>query len=163
MIPCGFLIVRAWRLGLKKGNFCQVLELPNKGDKILDLQWEPHGNRFAVLHGEGPRPNFSLYGMKDMRTAAKVVQLLGTQTGKQANCIFWSPQARAPISSLVFRGRCDTFLGVQPAHAQDVGESDRSPAALHCHSRSQCSASESACGLHMVKQGCQSSCNAGLF
>ena len=93
-------ILRACRPGAE-GNecVCQVLELPNKGDKILDLQWEPHGNRFAVLHGEGPRPNFSLYGMKDMRTAAKVVQLLGTQTGKQANCIFWSPQARAPLIS----------------------------------------------------------------
>ena len=78
-----------------------MLELPNKGDKILDLQWEPHGNRFAVLHGEGPRPNFSLYGMKDTRTAAKVVQLLGTQTGKQATCIFWSPQARAPSTALL--------------------------------------------------------------
>ncbi|KAK9836110.1 hypothetical protein WJX81_002073 [Elliptochloris bilobata] len=72
----------------------EVLELANKGDKILDLQWEPHGSRFAVLHGEGPRPNFSLYAMKDMRTSAKGVQLVGTQTGKQANCIFWSPQGK---------------------------------------------------------------------
>ncbi len=77
-----------------------MLELPNKGDKILDLQWEPHGSRFAMLHGEGPRPNFSLYAMKDMRTSAKGVQLVGTQVGKQANCIFWSPQARAPVSGL---------------------------------------------------------------
>ena len=93
-----------------------MLELPNKGDKILDLQWEPHGNRFAVLHGEGPRPNFSLYAMKDMRTSAKVVQLVGTQTGKQANCIFWSPQARGPPVALL-----DLFVifsGLRPARAQ---------------------------------------------
>lgn len=88
-----------------------MLELPNKGDKILDLQWEPHGNRFAVLHGEGPRPNFSLYGMKDMRTAAKVVQLLGTQTGKQANCIFWSPQARAPSRAPLSSGSRHCLIG----------------------------------------------------
>ena len=98
----------------EEGQHDQVLELPNKGDKILDLQWEPHGNRFAVLHGEGPRPNFSLYGMKDMRTAAKVVQLLGTQTGKQANCIFWSPQARASYKTPILCGSL-SFLTGRPA------------------------------------------------
>jgi len=80
----------------------QVLELPNKSDKIMDLQWEPHGSRFAVLHGEGPRPSFSVYAMKDMRTSAKGVQLVGTQTGKQANCIFWSPQARPRARALPY-------------------------------------------------------------
>jgi uncharacterized protein with WD repeat len=69
-----------------------VLELPNRNDKIVDFQWEPRGSRFAVLHGEGPRPSFSLYAMKDMKTSAKGVQHIGTQTGKQANCIHWSPQ-----------------------------------------------------------------------
>lgn len=73
----------------------QVLELPNRNDKIVDFQWEPRGSRFGVLHGEGPRPTFSLYAMKDMRTSAKGVQHLGSQPGKQANCIHWSPQARA--------------------------------------------------------------------
>ena len=72
----------------------QVLELPNRNDKIVDFQWEPRGSRFGVLHGEGPRPAFSLYAMKDMRTSAKGVQHLGTQPGKQANCIHWSPQVR---------------------------------------------------------------------
>ena len=72
-----------------------MLELPNRNDKIVDFQWEPRGSRFGVLHGEGPRPAFSLYAMKDMRTSAKGVQHLGTQPGKQANCIHWSPQARA--------------------------------------------------------------------
>ena len=42
----------------------QVLELPNKADKVLDFAWEPMGNRFAMLHGDGPRPSFSLYTMK---------------------------------------------------------------------------------------------------
>ena len=48
----------------------QVLELPSKNDKIVDFAWEPKGTRFAVLHGDGQRPNLSLYEMKDMRTTA---------------------------------------------------------------------------------------------
>ena len=72
----------------------QVLELPNRNDKIVDFQWEPRGSRFAVLHGEGPRPNLSLYAMRDMKTSARGVQHITTQAGKQANCIHWSPQAR---------------------------------------------------------------------
>lgn len=70
----------------------QVLELPNKTEKVVDFAWEPRGSRFAMLHGDGPRPSFSLYGMKDMKTSAKGVQHIGTQTGKQANSIHWSPQ-----------------------------------------------------------------------
>jgi translation initiation factor 3 subunit B len=72
----------------------QVLELPNRNDKVVDFRWEPRGSRFAVLHGEGPKPALSVYAMKDMRTSARGVQHLGTQPGKQANCIHWSPQAR---------------------------------------------------------------------
>ena len=69
-----------------------MLELPVKGDKIVDFAWEPHGTRFAVLHGEGQKPSLSLYEMKDMRTTARGVQLVATQPGKQVNCIHWSPQ-----------------------------------------------------------------------
>lgn len=77
----------------------QVLELPNRNDKIVDFQWEPRGSRFAVLHGEGPRPNLSLYAMRDMKTSARGVQHITTQPGKQANCIHWSPQVRPPFQS----------------------------------------------------------------
>ena len=78
----------AWR--------AQVLELPTKGDKIVDFAWEPHGTRFALLHGDGSRPNLSLYEMRDMRTSARGVQLVATQPNKQVNCLHWSPQVRAP-------------------------------------------------------------------
>ena len=70
----------------------QVLELPSKGDKIVDFAWEPHGTRFAVLHGEGTKPSLSLYNMKDMRTSARGVQLVATQPNKQVNGLQWSPQ-----------------------------------------------------------------------
>lgn len=75
-----------------------MLELPNKAEKVVDFAWEPHGSRFAMLHGDGPRPSFSLYGMKDMKTSAKVVQHFGTQQAKQATSIHWSPQVK-PIAS----------------------------------------------------------------
>lgn len=70
----------------------QVLELPNKSDKVIDFAWEPKGTRFAMLHGDGPRPSFSLYNMKDQKTSTRGVQCIGTQPGKQANAIHWSPQ-----------------------------------------------------------------------
>ena len=37
-----------------------MLELPNKTEKILQFAWEPRGSRFAVLHGEGNRPTGEL-------------------------------------------------------------------------------------------------------
>lgn len=43
----------------------EVLELPNKAEKIIDFAWEPRGHRFCVVHGEGQRPNVSFYTMKD--------------------------------------------------------------------------------------------------
>ncbi len=32
------------------------------------------GTRFAILHGDGPKPNLSVYEMKDVRSAVKAVQ-----------------------------------------------------------------------------------------
>ncbi|EFN54066.1 hypothetical protein CHLNCDRAFT_136163 [Chlorella variabilis] len=37
-----------------------MLELPNKGEKILQFAWEPRGSRFALLHGDGGRPSAPL-------------------------------------------------------------------------------------------------------
>ena len=77
-------------------NAAQVLELQNRNDKVVDFRWEPQGNRFAVLHGEGPKPSLTVYAMKDMSTSQRSVQMLGTQPGKQANCIHWSPMVCPP-------------------------------------------------------------------
>lgn len=33
-----------------------MLELPNKSEKIQQFAWEPRGSRFALLHGDGNRP-----------------------------------------------------------------------------------------------------------
>lgn len=73
----------------------EVLEMPNKTDKVVDFAWEPKGNRFAILHGDGPRPSFSIYAMKvDLKTTVKGVELVGIQPNKQANQIHWSPQGK---------------------------------------------------------------------
>eukprot|EP00891_Asterochloris_glomerata_P006248 jgi/Astpho2/6248/Aster-03652 len=73
----------------------EVLELPSKADKIVDFQWEPRGSRFAILHGDGPRPTFSVYAMRqDLKSSVRGVSLVGSQPSKQANCMFWSPQGK---------------------------------------------------------------------
>jgi len=76
-----------------------VLELPKKTDKILAFAWEPHGTRFAVVHGEGPRYDISFYLMKKDKLKYDVVSV-GTLKGKQVSQIFWSPKG----GSIVFVG-----------------------------------------------------------
>lgn len=36
----------------------------NKSDKVIAFTWEPTGNRFAVIHGDNPKPDVSFYTMK---------------------------------------------------------------------------------------------------
>ena len=53
------------------------------------------GSRFAILHGDGPRPTFSVYAMRqDLKSSVRGVSLVGSQPSKQANCMFWSPQGK---------------------------------------------------------------------
>lgn len=57
-----------------------VLEVPNKGDKVLEIAWEPNGHRFAVIHGElapGQKQSVSFYTMVD-KTMKQGAKLLGT-------------------------------------------------------------------------------------
>lgn len=71
----------------------EVLELPNKSEKILSFAWEPKGHRFAVIHGDGPRPSVSFYSMKDDKGRLGV-KLLTTLPGKACNQLHWSPQGK---------------------------------------------------------------------
>ena len=70
----------------------EVLELPDKSQKIVAFAWEPKGHRFAVIHGDGARPDVSFYTMKDKETGKAQVKHLGTIKNKTANHLFWSPK-----------------------------------------------------------------------
>eukprot|EP00252_Welwitschia_mirabilis_P007655 TRINITY_DN1925_c0_g2_i1.p1 TRINITY_DN1925_c0_g2~~TRINITY_DN1925_c0_g2_i1.p1 ORF type:complete len:719 (+),score=135.17 TRINITY_DN1925_c0_g2_i1:149-2305(+) len=71
----------------------EVLELENKNDKIIAFAWEPKGHRFAIIHGEGPRPDVSFYSMRSPHNTGRVIKLT-TMKGKQANALYWSPSGR---------------------------------------------------------------------
>ncbi|KAK9090555.1 hypothetical protein Sjap_023732 [Stephania japonica] len=71
----------------------EVLELDNKNDKIIAFAWEPKGHRFAVIHGDSPRPDISFYSMRTAQHTGRVSKLT-TLKGKQANALFWSPSGR---------------------------------------------------------------------
>ncbi|CAA2985342.1 eukaryotic translation initiation factor 3 subunit B-like [Olea europaea subsp. europaea] len=71
----------------------EVLELENKNDKIISFAWEPKGHRFAVIHGDSPRPDVSFYSMRSGTNTSRVSKLT-TIKGKQANALYWSPAGR---------------------------------------------------------------------
>ncbi|XP_057550220.1 eukaryotic translation initiation factor 3 subunit B-like [Amaranthus tricolor] len=71
----------------------EVLELENKNDKIIAFAWEPKGHRFAVIHGDNPRPDVSFYSMKTAHHTSRVSKLT-TLKSKQANALYWSPGGR---------------------------------------------------------------------
>ncbi|XP_058742411.1 eukaryotic translation initiation factor 3 subunit B-like [Vicia villosa] len=71
----------------------EVLELENKNDKVIAFAWEPKGHRFAVIHGDNPKPDISIYSMRTAQNTDRVSKLT-TLKGKQANALFWSPAGR---------------------------------------------------------------------
>lgn len=73
-----------------------MLELPNKSEKISGLAWEPHGNRFALIHGSDPqRPSVSLYSMKDPKSGALGgVHHIHTVHNRSVSSLHWSPKGR---------------------------------------------------------------------
>ncbi|CAH2036264.1 unnamed protein product, partial [Thlaspi arvense] len=71
----------------------EVLELDSKNDEIIDFSWEPNGHRFAVIHGDLPRPDVSFYSMKTAQHGGRVSKLV-TLKAKQANALFWSPTGK---------------------------------------------------------------------
>lgn len=74
-----------------------MLELPNKNEKIAGLAWEPNGgHRFAVIHGPDPqRPSVSLYTMKDPKNGTLGgVHHIHTMTNRTVSSLHWSPKGR---------------------------------------------------------------------
>ncbi|KAL6008103.1 Eukaryotic translation initiation factor 3 subunit B [Asimina triloba] len=100
----------------------EVLELENKNDKIIAFAWEPKGHRFAVIHGDNPRPDVSFYSMRSAHNAGRVSKLT-TLKGKQANALYWSPSGRFIILAGLkgFNGQLE-FLNVDELETMATAE-----------------------------------------
>lgn len=85
-----------------------VLELPNKNDKVLHVAWEPKGDRFAVIHTEQMgRANVSFYSMLD-KSIKESARLIGTITGRcarQHTLPLWTRSALCARASTMRRLR----------------------------------------------------------
>ncbi|KAK9113958.1 hypothetical protein Syun_020755 [Stephania yunnanensis] len=100
----------------------EVLELDNKNDKIIAFAWEPKGHRFAVIHGDSPRPDISFYSMRTAQHTGRVSKLT-TLKGKQANALFWSPAGRFILLAGLkgFNGQLE-FYNVDELETMATGE-----------------------------------------
>eukprot|EP00536_Pseudo-nitzschia_multiseries_P013790 jgi/Psemu1/68849/estExt_Genemark1.C_6160006 len=88
------------------------VEMLDMKDAVMSLVWEPRGSRFAMIHAENPsstkvdvsfydmmKTNESTGGKKGGKKAAQKKQTtliselnkVETLSGKQCNCLFWSP------------------------------------------------------------------------
>lgn len=70
----------------------EVLEMPDKTEKIVAFAWEPKGHRFAVVHGDSARPQVSFYTMQDAKS--QQAKHLGTLQGRPVTSLHWSPQGK---------------------------------------------------------------------
>lgn len=111
-----FLCVRMTKISGKKKTYVLMLfrvsepevpvELVELNDPILDVQWEPSGIRFCVVHGEVRSTTVSFYtmgvlsqqqpqpkkkGAAATAPAVREVSLINTFPGKQCNQVIWSP------------------------------------------------------------------------
>ncbi|KAK8445415.1 hypothetical protein SEVIR_9G321100v4 [Setaria viridis] len=100
----------------------EVLELENKNDKIIAFAWEPKGHRFAIIHGDGPRPDVSFYTMRTANNTSRVSKLT-TLKAKQANALFWSPAGRFIVLAGLkgFNGQLE-FYNVDELETMATGE-----------------------------------------
>jgi len=92
-----FLAVKVDRAKTKKStvtNF-EIFRMREKNVPVETLEmketvssfaWEPKGMRFAILQGEGARPDVALYDMQ------KTVKHLKTLEKRPCNSLHWSPQ-----------------------------------------------------------------------
>ncbi|KAF7085558.1 hypothetical protein CFC21_088970 [Triticum aestivum] len=107
----------------KKNIPIEVFELDNKNDKIIAFAWEPKGRRFAVIHGDGPKPDISFYIMKAVNNNVSRVSKLTTLKGKQSNALFWSPAGRFIVLAglMGFNGQLE-FFNVDDLEPMATGE-----------------------------------------
>ncbi|PNW85513.1 hypothetical protein CHLRE_03g190100v5 [Chlamydomonas reinhardtii] len=88
----------------------EVFELKNNKERVLNFAWEPKGHRFAVVHGDGPRPNISFFSMRDDKGRLGVRELKMLES-RACNAISWSPQGRIIVLAGLknFNGQLEFF------------------------------------------------------
>jgi translation initiation factor 3 subunit B len=89
-----YATIELFTLKSKSGEVTNdLLELPNKNDKVLQVAWEPKGHRFSVIHAEQPgRVNVSFYSMLD-KSVKESAKLLGTIANRREMfCVSRAPQ-----------------------------------------------------------------------
>lgn len=94
-----------------------MIRVPGR-ETVLDLLLQ--GTRFAILHGDGPKPNLSVYEMKDVRSAVKAVQPVVHNPSRAANVIHWSPTGKNMVLAGLKVGRLNastTLLAIR--HLRD--------------------------------------------
>jgi uncharacterized protein with WD repeat len=68
----------------------EVLELEPKETCIIAFAWEPKGVRFALISGEPPQHDVSIYTMETTKGGSKV-RLMAKLDRRAVNHLYWSP------------------------------------------------------------------------
>lgn len=84
---------------LRSGREQPPVEALDIQERVQGFAWEPHGNRFALMIGEGPKFSVHFYSMPAERG---VPTLLFTVNDRTINTLHWSP-----------RGEFMVFAGLQ--------------------------------------------------
>jgi translation initiation factor 3 subunit B len=116
-----FLCVRMTKTTGKKKSYVMMLfrvsepevpvELVELQEPIHEIQWEPSGIRFCIVHGEVRSPTVSFYTMGVhqqtkkkgvlVTTGVREVSLLISLPGKQCNQVIWSPAGGVVVLAYV--------------------------------------------------------------
>ncbi len=83
------------------------VEMLEMKDTVHAFAWEPQGHRFAVIHGDGAKPNVSFYSMLGGDGKKQELAHLVTLENRTANSIHWSPMG----TQVVLAGTGDAFNG----------------------------------------------------
>eukprot|EP00744_Colponema_vietnamica_P002564 GILI01003999.1.p2 GENE.GILI01003999.1~~GILI01003999.1.p2 ORF type:complete len:690 (-),score=205.63 GILI01003999.1:143-2212(-) len=59
-------------------------------ERILAFAWEPKGFKFALIHGDGIKPDVSVYTLENIKGGGKL-KLVQTLESRPANHLFWAP------------------------------------------------------------------------
>ncbi len=68
----------------------EMLELRNE---VMAFSWEPCGDRFAIIHGDGRKSDVTFWTMKGGEEGDELTEVV-TLTDIPANHLYWSPQGQ---------------------------------------------------------------------